>query len=156
MSSAQIGAVAEKVRIYAGRAIAHCIPSEIVDAYCTLHDMDPAHAQDQAAETKRFTAIRAAVDGPARNGDFRIGMSGPVDRFWHFFLLYSPEYFDFCEQVCGFYIQHRPNPPGLPKWQEVDRLLNLLDVYETAFGHPPPPDIWTLTRESVIERLRDG
>jgi len=98
-------------------------------------------------------AVRGAVDHVAKDGDFRIGMSGPVDRFWHCFLLYSPEYFAFCENMCGFYVQHRPNPPSMTTEETVDRLLNLLEVYEAAFGHAPDQRIWGITRDNVLARL---
>ena len=129
------------------------ISHEIIAAHAKEDNIDIETARERATETVRFMAVRAAVDHMARDGDFRIGMSGPVDHFWHCFLLYSPEYFAFCEGMCGFYVQHRPNPPSMSQEETVDRLLNLLDVYEAAFGHAPDPKVWVITRKSVLARL---
>lgn len=129
------------------------IDPEIIEAHAKEDGIDLATARARAEETVKFMAVRGAVDHVAKDGDFRIGMSGPVDRFWHCFLLYSPEYFAFCESMCGFYVQHRPNPPSMTTEETVDRLLNLIDVYEAAFGHAPDPAVWAITRQNVLARL---
>ena len=126
---------------------------EILEAYIHGSGLPLETATSHMVETKKFICIRAAIDGPATDGDFQIGMSGPVDDFWHMFLLYSPEYFAFCDKVCGFYVQHRPNPRTMSKREEVDRLLNLFHWYEAAFGQVPPERIWTLTRANILARL---
>lgn len=159
MPEIQEGVVSEEnvklIQEYYHRAQQVSIPREIIDAYCCSGQVELEVALKQAEETKRFLCIRAAVDGVARDGRFKIGMSGPVDLFWHTFLLYSPAYFDFCEHICGFYVQHYPNPKTMPKTEQVARLINLFDAYEAAFGHEPLKEIWQIDRESIYARLQE-
>ncbi|WP_420548762.1 hypothetical protein [Curvivirga sp.] len=146
--------VSSLIRNYFQRAQQFQISEEIINSYCNQENVPREMALLQMEEVKRFVCVRAAIDGPARNGIFKIGMSGPVDLFWHTFLLYSPAYFDFCEHVCGFYIQHSPNPASMGKEEEVTRLHNLFDCYEAAFGHEPPKHIWCIDREEINARLK--
>lgn len=148
------GDIVALIRDYYRKAQAFNIPSEIIDTYCCTERIELEEALKKVEEAKRFICIRAAVDGIARDGFFKIGMSGPVDLFWHTFLLYSPAYFDFCESVCGFYVQHSPNPKSMSKKEEVARLINLFDTYEAAFGEEPNSEIWNIDRESIYARLK--
>ena len=145
--------IVRKIRLYHARAVRLELHPEILDAYIKDSGLTTETAHTHMEETKKFICIRAAIDGPATDGNFRIGMSGPVDNFWHMFLLFSPEYFAFCRDVCGFYVQHRPNPKSMSKREEVDRLLNLFNWYEAAFGSVPSEEIWTLTRDNIQARL---
>src|SRR5919202_166339 len=39
----------------------------------------------------------------------KLGMKGPVDNYWHTFLLFTKYYCRFCQQIAGFFIHHVPN-----------------------------------------------
>ena len=49
-----------------------------------------------------FLKLCATGDGP-------FAPSTLVDVGWHTFLLYTPEYWEFCSKVAGFFIHHVPN-----------------------------------------------
>lgn len=125
--------------------------SEIVDAFLSNAPMDAAAVKLLLDELHRFLCIRAAVDGEASDGFFKIGMTGPVDDLWHVFLLYTPTYAAYCTQVAGFFIHHRPNPRSMTPAQTAARLLNFVNGYEQAFGHAPPAALWP-DRKTILER----
>lgn len=59
--------------------------------------VDPEVSVRLGAEFKRFVAV--ALLRPSR----RNAPSGPVDLFWHFFILHTPEYMAFCTAIFGIY-----------------------------------------------------
>lgn len=64
-------------------------------------------------EFKRFVSI--ALIRPSR----RNAPSGPVDMFWHFFILHTPEYVGFCTAIFGAYgPQPRIGKHYFSDWQD--------------------------------------
>jgi hypothetical protein len=59
--------------------------------------VDQDVAERLGAEFKRFVAV--ALLRPSR----RNALSGPVDMFWRFFILHTPEYVAFCTAIFGMY-----------------------------------------------------
>lgn len=57
-----------------------------------------------AQEYRKFIELCAST------GSAQLGLSGPVDCFWHEHILFTQDYHRFCEKVAGFYIHHRPSP----------------------------------------------
>jgi hypothetical protein len=109
-------------------------------------------------EFKRFVAI--ALLRPSR----RNAPSGPVDMYWHFFILHTPEYVGFCTAIFGAYgPQPRLGKHYFTDWQdkreERDRRNAMVDhvpateetrpamnksyretraLYAELFGEPDP------------------
>ncbi len=63
-------------------------------------------------------------------------VSVPVDPFWHFHVLHSEKYMDFCERVIGEYMHHRPlDRSKKPNLEAVRRLYSYtLDVLPQIFS----------------------
>ena len=76
------------------------------------HLIDPA-----VTEFKKYMALVAL-------GYEELGMhSSEVDEIWHNFILFTREYAEFCERVCGHMIHHRPNTSRRPQ------------LHPTSVGH---------------------
>jgi hypothetical protein len=110
---------------------------EVILRYAREQDLPVDVARQHASELKRFLALHAI--NPQKN----YGMRGPIDSFWHTFLLFTKTYADFCQKIAGRFIHHVPRseqvygPPGTPGDYET-----FLADYEATFGHPAPPEIW--------------
>jgi hypothetical protein len=84
-------------------------------------------------EFKKYMALIAL-------GHTEIGMaSQEVDEIWHNFILFTREYGEFCEKVCGRIIHHRPNTSRRPQLPDGS-IAGFLSAYMKFFGDPPP--IW--------------
>jgi len=94
----------------------------------------PEHLTDQAVtEFKKYMALVAL-------GHEELGMhSSEVDEIWHNFILFTREYAEFCERVCGHMIHHRPNTRRRPKLPP-NSVSTFKEAYTTFFG--PIPPIW--------------
>nr|VFK16557.1 MAG: hypothetical protein BECKLPF1236B_GA0070989_109713 [Candidatus Kentron sp. LPFa] len=64
--------------------------------------------------------------------------SSAVDEIWHAFILYTPQYRQFCEEVFGFFVDHQPNSVETPV--PTSAISNFYAEYEKHFGQPDP--IW--------------
>ena len=89
---------------------------------------------DQAVtEFKKYMALVAL-------GYEELGMhSSEVDEIWHNFILFTREYAEFCNRVCGHMIHHRPNTSLRPELPRIS-VSAFKDAYTTCFG--PIPPIW--------------
>ena len=89
---------------------------------------------DQAViEFKKYMALVAL-------GHEELGMhSSEVDEIWHNFILFTREYADFCNRICGQMIHHRPNTSLRPELPPIS-VSSFKSAYTTYFG--PPPPIW--------------
>jgi hypothetical protein len=93
-------------------------------------------AERVAGEYRRFLYLAATAG-------FEVTPSRTVDEAWHLHLA-SAHYRDgLCERILGRPLEHRP---GTGEPGEEDRHHSQYDatlaLYESAFGRPPPVDIW--------------
>lgn len=70
--------------------------------------------------------------------------SEDVDQVWHLHLVYTRDYWStFCEQVLRGPLHNGPTLGGKREAGRFDmQYRRTLEAYETAFGGPPPGDIW--------------
>ena len=105
---------------------------------------------DQAVtEFKKYMALVAL-------GYDKLGMhSSAVDEIWHNFILFTREYAEFCHQVCGQMIHHRPNTSRRPELPPVS-VAAFKSAYTTYFG--PLPPIWyaRMKHESAEDEIVSG
>jgi hypothetical protein len=92
------------------------------------------HLVGQAVrEFKKYMALIAL-------GHTEIGMSShEVDVIWHNFILFTREYSQFCEKVCGRIIHHRPNTSRRPQLP-ARSITDFASAYRKFFGDLP--SIW--------------
>ncbi|MQV97057.1 hypothetical protein GHK46_06355 [Sinorhizobium medicae] len=128
---------------------------EIVTRYAADQEIDAATAEEHAREAKRFLILCAL------NPDRVYGMRGPIDEFWHTFVIFTSRYMDFCERVGGRFIHHYPNtaPKERQRYtfnkgrkggpaKDLSRndlkkmYLAMLDDYKKTFGEPAPKHLW--------------
>jgi hypothetical protein len=137
---------------------------EIIKRYAKDQEVSVAVAEEHAREVKRYLTLCAIYP------DRIYGMRGPIDEFWHTFVIFTARYADFCERVAGRFVHHFPNTEpkerirysfnrgrkGGPQ-KEASRsdlkqlYLDMLRDYEEVFGEPPPKHLWPLPSDSESE-----
>lgn len=85
-----------------------------------------------STEVKRFLALAALEPNPGH----RIVIGEKIDGLWHYFLLHTREYRDFCQQVYGSYLHHVPILPP-EKAELAADYIKTRDLYRRYFGEPP-------------------
>lgn len=82
-------------------------PSLLIKRFCDEHDVSESEAQERFEETKKFLVMCA--------DDRQAGLvpSKKIDAVWHQFILFSRDYFSFCE-LLGGYIHHQPSEVPQP------------------------------------------
>ena len=109
-------------------------------------------AKDHEKEMKRFLILCALE----KDGVY--SMRGPIDEYWHTFIVFTSLYSDYCNKIARRFIHHFPNTesPAKPKYSlkqgkstnddHVTRLRNgyirLLRDYEIHFEQEPPAHLW--------------
>jgi hypothetical protein len=67
-----------------------------------------------------------------------------VDEAWHQFILFTPEYMDFCSQFFGKYLPHSPHSTSAPKGKIPSVKMSFREFrerYEALYGEVLP-DAW--------------
>ena len=78
-------------------------------------------------------------------------MAGPVDNYWHTFLLFTYEYEKFCKRVLGRFMHHAPDTGRRSNKKKKrnarrgpveDTYENMIRRYREAFGSEPDKRAW--------------
>ena len=77
--------------------------------------------------------------------DAHLSPSPAVDAGWHAFILHTADYAEFCQQVAGRFIHHRPSGPGeaTPGQQAIGVTIAAM----RDAGLLVDPDLWVPTAE---------
>jgi hypothetical protein len=120
-------------------------PMEYVTArYAEDQNLPVEVAQEHERELRRFLALCAAKGGYA--------MRGPVDEFWHTFIIFTHDYSQFCQQVAGEFIHHVPKTEAQGTEDPTKGgYWRFLKDYEEIFQEPPPAHIWPRTGTAEAE-----
>jgi len=109
--------------------------NRIIRRYMADKCIDPEVAASHARELKRFLALSAIYDGP-------LAMRGPVDDFWHTFLLFTEEYRSFCNDVAGTFLHHVPHADDAPSCRSAIDTTRFNLAYAATFGQAPDAALW--------------
>lgn len=77
---------------------------DLLHRFVGLWEMSLEDAEELFDDTKRFLWLCANTSEP-------LGIDGPLvmlDEMWHNFVLYTPQYTDFCTKHFGRYLHHLP------------------------------------------------
>jgi hypothetical protein len=110
---------------------------------------------------KKFLAL-CAIE---KDGTY--SMRGPIDEYWHTFLVFTELYSQFCDSIASRFIHHIPNSedPVTPKYslskgkdekhENIAKLrrgyTKFLNDYEQIFSQIPPVHLWPRTSEDYEE-----
>lgn len=72
-----------------------------------------------------------------------------VDGYWHMFILFTPQYREYCAEVLGFFVDHQPRTAFTPV--PPSAIKNFVDQYIEKYGELDEFWLHTLTPE-----LRDA
>ncbi|MGE0256798.1 MAG: hypothetical protein AB7N54_19395 [Alphaproteobacteria bacterium] len=108
--------------------------------YAEKNGLPRSHAIEVSQELRRYFLLCWIDRDRQRNGM----TDCPVDRFWHFFLLFTPDYRRFCEATVGFFIDHNPGLYWRPEMNPEARCRHLASarLYAETFGTKPPRRFW--------------
>lgn len=128
---------------------------EVISRYAEDQEISIAAASEHALEAKRYLILCAL------NPTKPYAMRGPIDEFWHTFVTFTTQYFNFCEMVSGRYLHHIPNTsPGIRTTYRINisndselsreeetvsmrqHYVQMLADYETTFQSVPPTHLW--------------
>lgn len=85
-------------------------------------------------EFKKYVAL-GVLYGPGQSM-----MSRKIDEVWHQFILFTPQYHEFCNKVVGRYLHHVPNTSYTKISNKATN--NFVERYKETFGEIP--EIWGL------------
>lgn len=77
-------------------------------------------------EFRRFMELVLCEPGPLAMIDIR------ADELWHTFILFTPQYKDFCDSVMGFFVHHQPRTSKTPV--PSGAVTNFVNAYVKRFG----------------------
>lgn len=85
--------------------------------------------QEAFTEFKKYVALSAFF------GKGHGMASEKVDDIWHQFILFTPQYHEFCKEFLGRYMHHNPKTSYTPLEKESTK--NLVKHYKLVFGNMP-------------------
>ena len=95
--------------------------------------------QEAFSEFKKFVGLVALYDK-------KLSMtSKKVDAVWHQFILFTPQYHEFCNKFLGKYLHHIPRTSFTPLSPNGKR--NFIELYKTTFNDIP--DIWNIASNNA-------
>lgn len=109
--------------------------NKITEYFSLVEDIDATEAKLLEMEVKKYLFLIA-------KNKKEYGMSGMVDKYWHTFILFTKEYFSFCDYLGVNYIHHMP---VVTRDDEILALSNydrLIQDYELEFKINFPRKIW--------------
>lgn len=104
-------------------ALRHEPPAFMIQRFIAAHGYSEAAARELFDETKRFLVANRVLG-------LKLAPSEPVDQMWHAWILFTKDYYAFCESLGG-YIHHLPIPVGSPEQPPLDPTIS---VMRAAFG----------------------
>lgn len=81
-------------------------------------------------EFKKFLKLTLSEEGPLAMIDFR------VDELWHSFILFTPQYLRFCEEIMGFFVHHQPRTSFTPVPERA--IGHFVNAYKRRYGKLDP------------------
>jgi hypothetical protein len=122
------------------KVLEYPIPHMIIEKYIDSCGVTEQVARAHERELKRYLAMCLADPEAA------YGMFGPVDEFWHTWILFTREWCEFSAAVAGRYIHHRPTTReerrAAKSSQEPSAYQRFLADYAGYFGQEPPAESW--------------
>lgn len=102
---------------------------DLIDRMEDKFDWDRKRALEVFEDLKRFLFLcGASTDGP-------FAPSVPIDEMWHNFILFTEDYYNFCQSFFKRFIHHRPRRRNDPKPRgNRNIILGTLEVARAVFG----------------------
>jgi hypothetical protein len=120
--------------------------SKITERYISSYEIPREVAKLHEVECKKYLVLCALFP------DESLGMKGPVDNYWHTFLLFTKEYAEFCNQIAGFFIHHVPTV-NKQSIKGGNGLATTMERYRLIFGEEPDPRAWPNYLQAVSDTV---
>jgi hypothetical protein len=122
------------------KVLEYPIPDTVIEKYVDKYDVTEQVARSHERELKRYLAMCLADPEAA------YGMFGPVDEFWHTWILFTREWCEFSNAVAGRYIHHKPTTreekQAARSSHGPSAYQRFLADYPGYFGEEAPADLW--------------
>jgi len=122
------------------RILQYKAPQAVIDRYVDDYGVTETVAREHEQELKRFLGM--CLSSPS----IEYGMFGPVDNFWHTWILFTREWVDFSQSVFGNYIHHQPATREeknlIKRGITPSSYVTFLTDYPKFFSQQPPVEIW--------------
>ena len=129
------------------RVLDYPVPKEVIEKYVDRYELTEQVAREHEREFKRYMALCLADPEAA------YGMFGPIDEFWHTWILFTREWHEFGEAVAGHYIHHRPTTRAekerVRSGQAPSAYGRFLTAYPAFFGEEAPAHLWPRPKEAM-------
>jgi hypothetical protein len=129
------------------RVLDYPVPKEVIEKYVDRYELTEQVAREHEREFKRYLAMCLA------NPEAAYGMFGPIDDFWHTWILFTREWHEFGETVAGHYIHHRPTTRAekalVRSGQAPSAYGRFLAAYPAFFGEEAPAHLWPRQQEAM-------
>ncbi len=119
---------------YYGDLVEPSLRQRLVNRVIKDHDLDETTAAAIVDGVLGF--LKLCADHPG----YQFAPSKNIDIGWHTFLLYTREYWEFCERLAGRFIHHAPED-DLPGLDEELRALRTVD-FMSERGIPFDGKLW--------------
>lgn len=121
--------------------------SFLKERFMDVYPCSNAEFEEVQSEFKKFMVLVLTQNQPLAV------VSEGVDELWHTFMIFSPQYHEFCNSIFGEYVHHQPHTGATPVPAEA--LTNFFKAYDHAFGQLAP--IWhDKYPDEVIASLEAG
>lgn len=110
----------------------------MLDMFIARTGLTRHHVDQIVQEYRRFIEL-------AKN--HKVSPSHAVDEFWHFHILNTRDYIDFCDRYVGRYLHHTPSTSPMK-----DQYCETLQLYYDVFSETPPPSIWPVPKNFTLRR----
>ncbi len=106
----------------------------------------PQEYQEAFTEFKKYVALYGLNHKPLKMS------SKKVDSVWHQFILFTPQYHQFCDEMLGGYMHHTPTTSFTPSLEGSGNLFNR--SYQEIFG--AIPKIWDSSKGIFGDRSSEN
>lgn len=90
------------------------------------HDIDDA----EELENKFRRFMKALLNTKANGENKPLSPHPEIDEYWHEFILDTPRYHVFCEEIFGSYQHHVPGSPEDADYDDIDGYINSMDIWK--------------------------
>jgi hypothetical protein len=88
---------------------------KVIEAFCKNYSVSTKEAEDIFLQLMKWFLF--CTDSRTENYRNIDDATLIIDEMWHTFILFTPDYFKFCEEHFGYYVHHMPSTNEMLKEQ---------------------------------------
>lgn len=120
--------------------------SSFEEQIAKYHNWTADHCRKVVAEYERFLQLKAS------NHLLPLSASDDIDKLWHFHILCTESYYNYCTNKYGKFIHHNLVDSS-DQAQRQQRLINTNNCYRNTFGGFLYPEVWNVKVDTTLDAL---